>query len=85
MTTKVIGINEYRTKLTRLWKESQKKNIRYIVVVHNKPVFEVNPIFDNIIDFAPELREAQPKEISVELQKELDDAVNMPKSELYNI
>jgi len=48
-TTKIIWINEYRTKSTKLRKDSKEQNIRYIVVVHNKPVFEVNHIFNDII------------------------------------
>ena len=48
MTTKLIGLNEYRTNLTQLWKDAQENNIKYIVVVHNKPVFEVKPLFDDI-------------------------------------
>ncbi len=50
MVTKLIWLNEYRSNLTKLWKESQKKKIRYIVMVHSKPVFEVNPILGNSFD-----------------------------------
>lgn len=50
MVTKLIWLNEYRSNLTKLWKESQKKKIRYIVMVHSKPVFEVNPILNNNFD-----------------------------------
>jgi len=50
MITKLIGLNEYRSNLTKLWKESQKKKIRYIVMVHSRPVFEVNPILNNNFD-----------------------------------
>ena len=46
MTTKIIGIKEYRQNITALWKEARKKNIRYIVMYHTKPVFEVNPLQD---------------------------------------
>jgi hypothetical protein len=46
MTTKIIGIKEYRKNITSLWKEARKKNIRYIVMYHSKPVFEVNPLQD---------------------------------------
>lgn len=87
MTTKIIGINEYRTKLTSLWKESKEKNIRYIVVVHNKPVFEVKPIFDDVIDveFVPKLIEAKEEEVSPALRKTLATAVETSKTKLYNI
>ncbi len=46
MTTKIIGIKEYRKNITSLWKEAREKNIRYIVMYHSKPVFEVNPLQD---------------------------------------
>ena len=46
MTTKTIGIKEYRKNLTSLWKTAREKNIRYIVMVHSKPVFELNPLRD---------------------------------------
>lgn len=44
MTTKLIGIKKFRANITRLWKESKKKNVRYVVLYHSKPIFEVNPI-----------------------------------------
>jgi hypothetical protein len=46
MTTKIIGIKEYRQNITSLWKEAREKNIRYIVMYHTKPIFEVNPLQD---------------------------------------
>lgn len=52
MTTKIIGIKEYRQNITSLWKEARKKKIRYIVMYHAKPIFEVNPLSekDELID-----------------------------------
>jgi len=46
MTTKIIGIKEYRQNITTLWKTARIKNIRYVVMYHSKPVFEVNPLQD---------------------------------------
>lgn len=46
MTTKIIGIKDYRKNITSLWKEAREKNIRYIVMYHARPVFEVNPLQD---------------------------------------
>lgn len=46
MTTKIIGIKEYRQNITTLWKEAREKNIRYIVMYHAQPVFEVMPLQD---------------------------------------
>ena len=56
-------------------------------MVHNKPVFEVNPIYDNIIseDFHTEIKKADISEISPATVKELNAAVNTPKEHLYNI
>lgn len=44
MTTKVIGIKKFRQNMTSLWKEAKKKNIRFIVLHHSQPVFEVKPL-----------------------------------------
>ena len=85
MTTKIIGINEYRTKLTKLWKEAREKNVRYIVVVHNKPVLEVRPILWDTIDFEPQIIEAKQSEYSSSLSADIDEAMQIPKSDLHNI
>lgn len=44
MTTKTIGIKKFRENITSLWKEAKKKKIRYIVMNHSEPIFEVKPI-----------------------------------------
>lgn len=44
MTTKLIGIKDFRNNITNIWKESKEKNIRYIVMYHSSPILEVNPI-----------------------------------------
>jgi len=49
MTTKLIGIKQFRQNVTNLWKEARTKKIRYIVLFHSKPVFEVNPISEEDI------------------------------------
>lgn len=41
MTTRVIGIKEFRQNLTKLSKE---KNVRFIVMHHSVPVMKVEPI-----------------------------------------
>ena len=46
MTTRVIGIKEFRQNMSRLSKEAKKKKIRFIVMNHLVPVFEVNAIAD---------------------------------------
>lgn len=47
MTTKMIGIKQFRQNFTTLWKEARTKKIRYIVLYHSTPIFEVNPIEGN--------------------------------------
>ena len=60
MTTKLISLNEYRKNLSKLWKKAQKENIKYIVLVHSKPVFEVNPVSDyEIPEVEPDLFELE--------------------------
>lgn len=49
MTTKLIGIKKFRENVTSLWKEARDKQIRYIVLFHSKPVFEVTPISEEEI------------------------------------
>ncbi|MDO8493294.1 MAG: hypothetical protein Q7S19_02005 [bacterium] len=44
MTTKFIGVREFRQNLSELYKNAGKKNIRYIVLNKNKPVFEVKTL-----------------------------------------
>lgn len=47
--TQTIGLKEFRSNITTLWKSAQKKGTRYIVMHHARPVFEVNPITKNDI------------------------------------
>lgn len=44
MTTKIIGIKNFRENITKLWKEAKKKNIRFIVMNHSEPILEVKSI-----------------------------------------
>ncbi len=44
MTTKLISLNEFRSNLSNIWKTAKKKNEKYIVMVHSKPVLEVRPV-----------------------------------------
>lgn len=44
MTTKFIGVREFRQNISDLYKTAQKKQFRYIVLNKNKPVFEVRPL-----------------------------------------
>lgn len=62
MTTKIIGIREFRQNITKLWKEACDQKIRYIVLYHSKPILEVNPlgqedvILENLIEDVSEAR-----------------------------
>lgn len=49
METQAISLQDYRKNLSKIWKEAQKKDIRYIVMVHGTPVWEVTPIKGNVI------------------------------------
>jgi len=44
MTTKIIGIKNFRENITKMWKEAIKKDIRYIVMNHSQPILTVTPI-----------------------------------------
>lgn len=44
MTTKFIGVREFRQNISDLYRTAQKKKLRYIVLNKNKPVFEVRPL-----------------------------------------
>ena len=44
MTTKFIGIKEFRSNLSALSKAARRRDIRYVVMNKNKPVLDVRPI-----------------------------------------
>ena len=44
MTTKLIGIKQFRQNMTKLWKQGQKQNVRFIVMHHSVPVMKVEPM-----------------------------------------
>lgn len=50
MTTELINLWDYRKNISTLWKKSKEQNIKYLVMVHGKPAFEVTPVIDNKID-----------------------------------
>ena len=68
MTTKLISLNEFRSNLSNIWKTAKKKNEKYIVMVHSKPVLEVRPVKEN--DFTKDFLDAM-KDVwkSSEVQK----------------
>ena len=54
MTTKIISVKTWRQNLTKLWREAEGKNIRYIVMSHSKPMYEVKPIFKDLLEIDDE-------------------------------
>lgn len=73
MTTKLIGLKEFRLNLASYTKEVESGNVRLIVLKKNKPVLEINPI-----SF---------KEFTLEnLRKDISDARNQSKKgEVYTL
>ena len=44
MTTKLIGLKEFRLNLSKYTKQVESQKVRLIVLKKNKPVLEINPI-----------------------------------------
>jgi hypothetical protein len=44
MTTRFIGIKEFRQNISKIALNSKKNNQRLIVLNRNTPIFEVNPL-----------------------------------------
>lgn len=44
MTTRTIGIREFRQNMTKLYKQARKQNICFIVMNHQEPVMRIEPI-----------------------------------------
>ena len=47
MTTKLIGIKEFRAKMADVVRKAQTDNVRYVVMNRNKPFFEVRPLLED--------------------------------------
>ncbi|USN58692.1 MAG: hypothetical protein H6767_00845 [Candidatus Peribacteria bacterium] len=79
MTSQLISLNEYRKNISTLWKKAQKENIKYIVLSHSKPIFEVNPITNNEIpdDWDLQYTPANHK-AWLQAQKDLKDKKTIP-------
>jgi len=46
MVTKLIGVKEFRQNIAQLHKQARRYNWRYIVLSHNRPIFEVRPLYE---------------------------------------
>ena len=44
MTTKFIGVKEFRQNIAPLYKQAIKKKIRFIILNRNKPIFDIRPL-----------------------------------------
>ncbi len=61
MTTRVIGIKEFRQNMTKLWKQGKTQNVRFIVMHHSKPIMDVKPIDEDVLileQFAGDIEKA---------------------------
>lgn len=61
MTTKFVGVKEFRQNMAKIVKRSRKKNERIIVLRRNQPLFEIKPISEEDIlleEFESDIREA---------------------------
>lgn len=44
MKTRIISVKDWRQNLTKFWKEAKGKDIRFIVMNHSKPMYEVRAL-----------------------------------------
>lgn len=72
MTTKIISLKDYRHNITSLWKESQKDNIRYIVLHHSKPVLDVRPFREDELVFEGDIKGNEINDYYQTLEQNLD-------------
>lgn|GEM_PF-501271 len=47
MTTKIIGVKEFRADIASYAQKALKGDVRYIVMNRNKPLFEIKPFAEN--------------------------------------
>lgn len=47
MTTKIVGIKEFRARIASFVKQGRQEQCRYIVLNRNKPAFEVRTLDPN--------------------------------------
>lgn len=88
MTTKLINLNHYRSHLPKLWKDAQKNNVKYVVTVHARPVFEVIPFQGNQLDeilFVSDFHEVEKKEITLGMKTRVQKTMRKSKKDLLNI
>jgi hypothetical protein len=50
MTTKILGLDYFKTNINRLWKEGLHTKTQYLITVHSKPVRKVTPASSELED-----------------------------------
>lgn len=88
MTTRLISFKEYRSNLSCLWKEAMEKNVRYVVTVHSRPVFEVSPIADGDLadlEVIPKLERLPDDQVTPEMLRRARAALKKPLSSFTNL
>ncbi len=87
MVTKLIGLKEYRSNLTKFWKDALDRDIRYVVMVRSRPVFEVRPIRSDEFseDAFPVFKPLPNSEITPEIMAEFERSKKLPKSSFSNV
>ncbi|MBD3330334.1 hypothetical protein GF354_02265 [Candidatus Peregrinibacteria bacterium] len=62
MTTKFVGMKDFRQNMSKYTQQANKKQVRYIILKKNKPVLEINPIDEKdfaYIKLSKELQESE--------------------------
>lgn len=62
MTTKLIGVKEFRQNLSELYKKAKKNNWQYVVLNRNQPIFRVEPLNEkqaSLEKLAADIKEAR--------------------------
>lgn len=87
MVTRIIGLKEYRANLTKLWKDAQERDVRYVVMVRSRPVFEVRPVrSDEFVEMgAPVLRPLPDSETTTEIRAAYERSKTVPKTEFVDL
>lgn len=65
MTTKFIGVKEFRQNIAKFAKSSKKNNQRIVILNRTTPILEVRPISD---------KDANLDNLMLKIQRGLDDA-----------
>jgi len=61
MTTKLIGIKDFRQNISAYVKKAQKGNVRFVVTNRNAPLFEIKPFPEDLelMDFFNDIMKAR--------------------------